>query len=106
MSVNMVPSLCPPRAACFVILSRSSSLCAALAVPLLPRVRAVVMYDDADFSAVCDKVKMILHKAGIHATTVQPEFIHRRNILIKDADGKVRSLFVRWGVGALWLWVC
>ena len=49
----------------------------------------VVIYDDMDFSVVCDKVKMILHAAGIHATTVQPEFVPRRTILLDDESGKV-----------------
>jgi hypothetical protein len=37
----------------------------------------VVVHRDVDFCKLSDKIKMILHAAGMHATTIQPEFVHR-----------------------------
>lgn len=39
------------------------------------------MNDDIDFPKLSDKIKMILHAAGIHATTVQPEFVSKDTFL-------------------------
>lgn len=50
----------------------------------------VVMYDDVSFPAICDQVKLLLHKAGIHATTVQPEFV-ARNVVCPTREGKEYS---------------
>ena len=48
----------------------------------------VVMYDNVDFPKLCDKVKLLLHSKGIHATTVQPEFVSRSTIAL-SRDTKV-----------------
>ncbi len=36
----------------------------------------VVVHRDVDFCKLSDKIKLILHGAGIHATTIQPEYVH------------------------------
>jgi len=46
--------------------------------------RTVVIHDKVDFPSLCDKVKLILHRAGIHSTTVQPEFVPKGTYFHKN----------------------
>ncbi len=33
-----------------------------------------------------DSIKILLHRAGIHATTIQPEFVHPDHVMLEGAQ--------------------
>lgn len=52
----------------------------------------IVVLEGADFMSISDNVKHILHDYGIHANSIQPEFVRSRKVCV-ICEGAVESVY-------------